>query len=75
MSLDPGSLYCRVTSVRLVVRATMEDNRKRVPLVLAKGQVWKTERGYVSIERVGKRIIEYRLLYPAWPRIRRITDG
>ncbi len=29
---------------------------------LAQGQVWKTERGFVAIDRLGKRLIEYRLL-------------
>ena len=30
--------------------------------VFAKGQVWKTERGFVAIDRVGKRLMDYRLL-------------
>jgi len=30
--------------------------------VFAKGQVWKTERGFVAINRVGKLLIDYRLL-------------
>jgi hypothetical protein len=29
---------------------------------LAKGQLWKTEKGFVAIDHVGKRLIDYRLL-------------
>ena len=29
---------------------------------LAKGQLWKTERGFVAIDHVGKRLIDYRLM-------------
>ncbi len=40
----------------------MGSDPKPTPLALAAGQVWKTERGFVAIDRVGKRLIEYRVL-------------
>ena len=35
---------------------------RKVPFEFAKGQLWQTDRGFVAIEHVGKRLIDYRLL-------------
>ncbi len=38
------------------------ESKPKASFGLAQGQVWKTERGFVAIDRLGKRLIEYRFL-------------
>jgi len=41
----------------------MDRNPKTTgSFLLEKGQVWKTPRGFIAIDHVGKRLIDYRLM-------------
>jgi hypothetical protein len=39
----------------------MKNNRKSVARPLAKGQLWQTEKSYVQIVELGKRLIHYKM--------------
>jgi hypothetical protein len=41
----------------------LEMKKSKIPLPpLAKGQLWKTDTGYVQIWHIGKRLIDYKMM-------------
>jgi hypothetical protein len=40
----------------------MKKNEKKSSPVFTKGQLWKTDNGYIQIGHIGKRLIDYRMM-------------
>ena len=40
----------------------MKKNEKKFSPVFTKGQLWKTDNGYIQIGHIGKRLIDYRMM-------------
>jgi hypothetical protein len=40
----------------------MKTNGKKSSLALAKGQVWRTEKGHIKIVELGKMLVHYKML-------------
>ncbi len=40
----------------------MKTKGKKTPLALAKGQLWKTEKGHIRIVDLGKMLVHYKML-------------
>ena len=40
----------------------MKTNGKKTSLALAKGQLWKTEKGHIKIVDLGKMLVHYKML-------------
>jgi hypothetical protein len=40
----------------------MKTNGKKTSLALAKGQLWKTEKGHIRIVDLGKMLVHYKML-------------
>ena len=48
----------------------MKKSKKLLP-PLEKGQLWKTDNGYIQIFHVGKRLIDYKMMKEPGQRLRR----
>ena len=44
-----------------LIQLTMKKSKKPLP-PLEKGQLWKTDTGYVQIWHIGKRLIDYKMM-------------
>jgi hypothetical protein len=44
-----------------LIQLTMKNSNKPLP-PLEKGQLWKTDTGYIQIRDIGKRLIDYKML-------------
>jgi hypothetical protein len=64
---DPGSRQDKQQSVRnrnlyTPMPLNKKTNGKQTSPVLAKGQLWKTERGHIRIVELGKVLVHYKML-------------
>jgi len=44
-----------------LIHLTMKNSNKPLP-PLQKGQLWKTDIGYIQIQDIGKRLIDYKMM-------------
>ena len=48
--------------MRSLIQLKMKTNRKKPSPALAKGQLWRTEKGHIKIVDLGKMLVHYKML-------------
>ena len=50
------------SSIQNLIQLNMKTNGKKSSPALAKGQLWKTEKGHIQIVDLGKLLVHYKML-------------